>query len=189
MSEADDFIRMWELYPEFWKTEAAFLSFIRGGVRRHLWSKNPVKLQFIKERRVQIPNTNVKSMKRFPTVSGGVCMQCGNMFKEKDMEVDHIRGEHSLRCVADIQKFVEGIVFIRKEDLAYLCKPCHSVKTYSERYNVSLKEAAVEKRILLLIKEKNVVAFLVKRGILPHKNAAGRRKQCYDELMKEVSDV
>lgn len=177
---------MWELYPQFWKTEAAFLSFIRGGIRRHLWSKNPVKLQFMKESRVQIPNDNPRSMKRFPTVSGGCCEMCGGLFKEKDMEVDHRTGEHSMRHVEDIQSFVEGIVFIRKEDLAWLCKACHGIKTYSERYGVSIEEARVEKKVILLVKEGKVLAFLKEHGIIPHTTAAKRRQQCLDHLKGEL---
>lgn len=177
---------MWKLYPEFWKTESAFLSFIRGGIRRHLWSKNPVKLQFIKESRIQIPNDNSRSMKRFPTVSGGRCEMCKGLFKEKDMEVDHRTGEHSLRQISDVQSFVEGVVFVRKEDLAYLCKPCHGIKTYSERYGVSIEEARIEKRVILLVKEGKVLAFLKENGIMPLSTAVKRRQQCLDHLKGEL---
>lgn len=180
-------LEMWKLYPEFWKTESAFLSFIRGGIRRHLWSKNPVKLQFMKESRVQIPNDNVRSMKRFPTVSGGRCEMCEGLFKEKDMEVDHRTGEHSLRQISDVQSFVEGIVFVRKEDLAYLCKPCHGIKTYAERYGVSIEEARVEKKVILLVKEGKVLAFLKEQGIIPLSTAAKRRQQCVDYLKGELN--
>lgn len=174
----------WELYPQFWKTEAAFLSFIRGGIRRHLWAKNPVKLEFIKEKRSQIVNPVAKNRKRFPTVWGGVCQDCGKPFALKDMEVDHKTGEFMLRRVEDIQKFVEGIVFVRKEDLALLCKPCHKAKTYAERYGMSTEDARIEKEAIAIQKGDDK-AWLKARQLVPASNAKKRREQIIAHL-KEV---
>lgn len=112
---------------------------------------------------------------------------CEGLFKEKDMEVDHRTGEHSLRQISDVQSFVEGVVFVRKEDLAYLCKPCHGIKTYAERYDVSIEEARIEKRVILLVKEGKVLAFLKDNGIMPLSTAAKRRQQCVDYLKGELN--
>jgi 5-methylcytosine-specific restriction endonuclease McrA len=179
-------IKMWEAYPEFWKTESAFLSFIRGGIRRHLWSKNPVKLQFMKENRVKMVNTNPRSMKAHPTVWGFKCEQCLKTFAGGNCEVDHKTGEHSLKTVTDIQKFVEGVVFVRKEDLALLCKPCHKVKTHAERYGLSIREAMAQKQAIEKNKEsvKNVVAFLTEHGYNAASTKEKRREQLVDHFMK-----
>ena len=178
----------WEEYPQFWKTEAAFLSYIRGGIRRHLWAKNPVKLEFIKESRRQIVNPNPKNRTRFPTVWGATCESCGKDFATKDMEVDHKTGEYSLRKVEDIQSFVEGIVFVRKEDLALLCKPCHKSKTYAERTGMSIKDAMIEKQAIAICKlpVKEVRAWLTDRNIIPDKTAPQRRKQIVEVLKSEL---
>jgi len=180
-------VKMWEEYPEFWKTESAFLSFIRGGIRRHLWSKNPVKLQFMKDNRVKMVNTNPRSMKAHPTVWGFKCEQCLNTFAGGNCEVDHKAGEHSLKKVGDIQKFVEGVVFVRKEDLALLCKPCHKIKTHAERYGLSIQEAKAIKQAIEMNKEsvKNVVAFLTEHGYNAAKTKEKRREQLVDHFMKE----
>lgn len=174
-------IRPWQLYPQFWKTEAAFLSFIRGGIRRHLWAKNPVKLEFIKEARKMITNPNVKLRKGRPKVWGGVCEMCNKEHILKNMEVDHKTGEFTLRQVTDIQKFVEGIVFVRKEDLAFLCKPCHKGKTYSERFSVSLEDAIIEKRAIAIMKGDEK-AWLTSQGLTPASNAKLRRVQITKHL-------
>lgn len=179
----------WEEYPLFWKTEAAFLSYIRGGIRRHLWAKNPVKLQFIKESRRQIVNPNPNNRKRFPTVWGAVCESCGKEFATKDMEVDHKTGEYSLRKVEDIQSFVEGIVFVRMQDLALLCKPCHKAKTYAERSGMSVEDAIIEKQAIVLMKlspaeQKKWIADRSTQK--PGANAKIRRTQIVD-ILKEVS--
>ena len=31
----------WEAYPQIWKSEAAFMSWLRGGIRGGLWNKHP----------------------------------------------------------------------------------------------------------------------------------------------------
>lgn len=169
----------WVEYPHIWKTESAFLSFIRGGIRRHLWSKNPIKLEFMKENRVSIPNTNPKSMKRFPTVAGGRCECCGGLFKQTELEVDHRTGEHSLKSLDDLQAFVEGIVLVRKSDLALLCKPCHKIKTYAERYGLTIEEAGPIKQAIEFEKKgvKKVVDFIKESGIMPASTKDKRRDQ------------
>lgn len=171
----------WEEYSHIWKTESAYLSFIRGGIRRYLWSKNPIKLEFEKERKVKIPNPNPKTVQRFPTVVGGQCEHCKGLFKQTDMEVDHKRGEHSLRSMDDLQRFVEGIVCIRKEDLAWLCKTCHGYKTYAERYDCSIEDAKAIKRAIEFEKKgvKKVVAFLTENGY----NASTKKEQRREQLI------
>ncbi|MND47887.1 hypothetical protein D3C80_387930 [compost metagenome] len=176
----------WELYPQFWKTEAMYLSWIRGGIRRYLWAKNPVKLEFVKEARVMIQNPNVKLRKGRPKVWGGVCEICKKEYILKNMEVDHRTGEYSMRKIEDIQKFVEGIVFVRKEDLALLCKPCHKIKTYSERFEMSQEDAAIEKEAIAICKGKApaVKLWITKRGETPARTVKERREQV-TRMLKE----
>lgn len=177
----------WKEYPHIWKTESAYLSFIRGGIRRYLWSKNPIKLEFEKESKVPMVNTNPKSMKRFPTVAGGRCEHCQKLFKQTEMEVDHKTGEHSLRSIHDMERFLQGIVFIRKQDLAYLCKPCHGYKTYSERYGVTIDEAKAIKQAIEFNKKpvKTVVDFLNANGYNAATTKDKRREQLVDHFSKE----
>lgn len=174
-----DVYQPWVEYSHIWKTESAFLSFIRGGIRRHLWSKNPIKLEFMKENKVSIPNTNPKSMKRFPTVAGGQCESCKTLFKATELEVDHRTGEHSLKSLNDLQAFVEGIVLVRKEDLALLCKPCHKIKTYAERYGLTIAEAGPIKQAIEFEKKgvSKVLAFIKESGIMPASTKDKRRDQ------------
>lgn len=179
-------IKPWELYPAIWKTESAYLSWIRGGIRRYLWSKNPVKLEFVKESRKMITNPNVKLRKGRPLVWGGVCEICGQEYPLKNMEVDHRTGEHSLKSVADIQKFVEGIVFVRKEDLALLCKPCHKIKTNAERKGISQEDSAIDKAAIIICKQpaSMVKSWIIERGEVPARLVKDRRLQVV-RLLKE----
>ena len=53
-----------------WKTESAFMSWLRGGIRR-MWSKHPVRIEFMKQNRIRIPNPNKNGKAK--EVWGGVC--------------------------------------------------------------------------------------------------------------------
>ncbi|UPW35928.1 putative HNH endonuclease [Pseudomonas phage EM] len=177
--------RPWEDFPDIWKTEAAFLSWVRGGIRRYLWSKNPVKLEFAKARRIKIANTNEKSKLRNPFVWGYVCEQCGKETPQSNVEIDHKTGEFSLKRVEDIQSFVEGVVFVRMEDLAVLCKPCHEIKTYAERYGLPLEEAGIVKQVIEIQKKKGYdKELLIAAGVTPGRNATIRREQLIEYLSK-----
>ena len=94
-------IKLWELYPHIWATESAYMSWLRGGIRRYLWSKNPVKLEFIKQNRVKIPNPNPRG--KVKEVWGGVCALTGKTYPIGDMEVDHKEGNHSLKTLDDLE--------------------------------------------------------------------------------------
>jgi hypothetical protein len=174
----------WIEYPHIWKTEAAFLSFVRGGIRRSLWNKSPIKLEFLKANRKRIANPVAKNATRFPEVWGGECYQCKKEFALKDIEVDHLTGEYSLRKLEDLQSFVEGIVCVSAKDLGLICKPCHKAKTYAERNGMSHEDALIEKQAILICKYpvKEVRKFISESGIAPASTAKGRRAQIVDIL-------
>jgi hypothetical protein len=179
-------VNPWEEHKHIWKTESAFLSYVRGGIRRSLWNKSPIKLEFLKNNRRRIDNPVASNRKRFPTVWGGTCYQCKNEFPLKDMEVDHLTGEHSLRKLADLQSFVEGIVCVSNKDLGLICKPCHKAKTYAERSGMSIEDALIEKEAIAVCKLPiaNLRAWITIRGETPAKNAKERRAQVI-KLLKE----
>lgn len=178
----------WIEYPHIWKTEAAFLSFVRGGIRRSLWNKSPIKLEFLKANRKRIANPVAKNATRFPEVWGGECYQCKKEFALKDIEVDHLTGEYSLRKLEDLQSFVEGIVCVSAKDLGLICKPCHKAKTYAERNGMSHEDALIEKQAILICKYpvKEVRKFISENGRVPSGNAKDRRAQVVDILKRST---
>ncbi len=146
----DDRYTMWERHPDIWNTEAKFLGWIRGGIRRALWERHPVKLQFIQRRRIRIDNPNPKGKQ--PYVWGGVCALCNEAFPQAQLQVDHITGEHSLRHMEDLQKFIEGIVLVDSSELQWVCKSCHTIKSYAEKHGMSMAEAANAKEAIAVSK-------------------------------------
>lgn len=127
--------KMHEQFPHIWKTEASWWSYIRGCLRK-AWMRHPVKLEFIKKKRKRVLNPKTGNM-----VWGGTCNVCKKEMLARDLQVDHIVPAGSLKANEDIQGFVERLLFVGEEDLQYVCKRCHRVITYSDRYNVSIDEA------------------------------------------------
>lgn len=173
----------WEEYPHIWKTESSFMSWIRGGIRRGLWNKSPVKLEFLKEHRRQIPNPNPKGRK--PTVWGGDCALCGETFIESKLQVDHKQGNHKLTSIEDIQDFIEGIVLVGRDGLQMACKDCHDIKSYSDKYGISFEEARAEKMAIQIGKDKQDRQWLIDKGIEPMSNIKLRREQIVKRLLED----
>lgn len=174
----------WEQWPELWKSEAAWLSYVRGGIRRGLWNKYPPKLEFLKSRVVLKENTNPRSMKRYPLVKRWQCEECKGWFDDKLIQVDHRRGHNSLRSVDEIGSYVEAI--LREctfEDYAILCKHCHEIKSYSDAHNISFEDAKLTKQIIQMEKDKTLKKFLDDHGVTC--KAAQRREKALEILRKE----
>lgn len=175
----------WKEHAKIWPTEAKFMSWVRGGVRAGLWKKHPVKLEFLKANTVMMPNTNPRSMKRFPMVKAGRCALCKEMHAAKEIEVDHLKGNHSLRSMDDLRAFIEAMIMVSFGDLQLVCKTCHKIKSYAEKQGITFEEARAEKLAISLIKEKKDLAWLKERGIIPASSQPARRKQIV-QTMKEV---
>ena len=186
----DKEVKLWELYPSIWKTESAFMSWIRGGVRRSLWAKHPVKLEFIKQNRIKIPNPNPKG--KVSQVWGGVCSLTGETHVIANLEVDHIKGNHSLKVLADIENFIKGIVLITLDDLQFVSKEAHKIKSYAEKHNISFEEAKAEKEAIALIKDSLDIAFIKEHNLKPESTKSKRREQIVkiklELLSKEKQD-
>jgi hypothetical protein len=144
----DTLPKPWEEYPEIWKTKAAFYSFIRGGLRRGIWEKHPVKLQFIREKRERVPLGVKKESNPSGEVWGGQCGLCLELFKQSHLQVDHLKQVGSLNSLEDVLAFVANLSFISGEGLMLVCKPCHKIKSYAERMGISFEEARIEKIVI-----------------------------------------
>lgn len=181
-------INPWE-HPagkKIWKTKAQFMSFVRGGIRRGLWERNPLKLQFVKDKRERVPLGKKTVSNPKGEVWGGRCEVCDNLFKTSDLQVDHIKGNHSLKTIEDLESFVQAMIFIDPdEDLQMICKPCHKAKSLAERKGISIEEAKATKKAIEIEKEKRVMEFLQKKGVTPESNQKKRRQQLIEVLLND----
>lgn len=172
---------------DVWKTRSAFFSWLKGIVRLG-WSKHPVRTKHLKKHAVKIENTNPRSMKRFPFVNAFKCSICGEMFKQNDVEVDHILEETaSLTSLGDVQSCVEKLLVVKDSDLRILCKGCHSIVTLQQKLGISFEEAAIEQRVIHMIKNKEDKHFLAKNNVVVGNNEKARRLQLR-ELLKGLQN-
>lgn len=175
-------IEVLEKYPHIWKTESSLMSYIRGGIRRSLWNRSPIKLEFIKNNRIRIPNPNPRG--KVKEVWGAVCSLTGEVFPLNQIEVDHREGNHSLKSMKDLQSFIEAIVLVTEDDLQFVSKEAHRVKSFADKKGISFEEALAEKTAIKIVKEKRDKLWLEEHGVIPASTQAKRRKQIED-ILKE----
>ena len=164
----------------FGLTEKELLSDFRT-LTRQMWGNSEFKKKYLASKAIKVENTNTRSMKRFPTVVKYKCEMCGELFSAQGIEVDHLESENSLKSLSDIEPFFKTIVLSPPSKLQILCKPktktvkgkkvktsfgCHEIKTFSERYGVSIEQARIEKEFILIKKEKRTVQALKEMGVL-----------------------
>lgn len=177
----------WDNHPELWPTKASFMSYVRGGIRRGLWEKNPVKLEFIKQNREKVPLG--KKTKKNPEgmVWGSECALCNELFRQTECQVDHKTGNHSLREIDQIQRFIESIVFVTFDDLQVVCKGCHTIKSYAERKNITFEEAKLEKEVIAFGNKKvnEQKKILLEHNPKADVSNAAKRKEEYRRILNE----
>lgn len=169
----------WLEYPELWKTEAEFWSFLRGCLRRGLWEKSAIKLKFKNEGCTKPPKDYTGRAK-----SGAVCALTGEWTGKSALEVDHMEGHMSLLCWEDVLPFINHLI-PEKGTLQLVNKEAHKVKSYSERMGISFETALFTKIAIDLEKKKLDKEWLISKGVTPASNAKGRRQQVIDKLREE----
>ena len=191
-----EFKRMAE---QFEISDKEVLSSVRTMIRS-MWSESVFKLEFLKRSSVLIPNTNTRSMKRFPMVRRYKCAICGGLFGSTEIELDHLDSENTLTSYEHINDFMTNIVLTSPDKLQVLCKDkkskklgvtrfgCHQLKTYSERYNVTFEEARAEKEAKRLVDKKLDKQFLIDHNVKAENigsTQAVRRKQIVEILLEQ----
>jgi len=183
----------WDAHPHIWK-KSSFMSWIRGGIRRSLWNKSPIKIGFIKKHRMRIKNPR-KTRRSPKEVWGAKCEICDNLFTMKDIEVDHKTGNHKLTEIEDIQSYIENIVMIEEKDLQMICKRCHKIKSHAEKRGITFEEASKEKKLiaytkLSAAKQSNIIILHNSdNDVALSYNNAKNRKASLLLIIDELSDL
>ena len=190
-----EFRRMAE---EFEISDKEVLSSVRTMIRS-MWGDSVFKTEFLKRNSVLIPNTNTRSMKRFPMVRKYRCAICGEMFGSTEVELDHLESENTLTSYEHINDFMTNIVLTSPDKLQVLCKDkkskklgvtrfgCHNIKTFSERYNVDFDTARAEKEAKRLVDKKLDKQFLIDHNVKAENIGSTqvvRRKQIVEILLE-----
>lgn len=176
----------WELSYSPWKSEAEFITWVRGGLRK-LWSTHPVKLEYLTARKEKIDNPNEKTKARFPKVNGYKCEVC-NKYHLK-VQVDHISETGgTFRKIEDIQEYAKYLYYISFEDIRLICKSCHGVVTHAQKKGISFEDAQIEKEAIRIKDEESledILDFIESynyNGTYQVNNATNRRKAVEDIL-------
>ena len=164
------------------KSEKALLSWIVNVMRRYGWQRHPVKLVYSQRARVKAPVG--KNGRRVYAIQ---CEHCKKHFQEADVEVNHkvncIQNGISWETLGDICKRMFDVKAI---DLEHLCKECHALVTFTERYGGTIEEARLEKKVIKFGKLKATMqkAKLERAGLVPAKTAVLRKEQVRQYLNK-----
>jgi hypothetical protein len=162
-------------YAHIWKTKSVLMAWIRGNIRRSMWNNAPQKVEFMRKNRIRIPNPNPNG--RVQEVWGAKCSITGQVFPLSEMQVDHLKGNNSLNSLDDIPAFIENVVLVGDGDIQWVSKEAHKIKSYAEKQGIPYNPAAAQKTAIKIVKEKQDVAWLNERGIIPASTQAKRREQ------------
>lgn len=156
-------------------SEANMIRVVRGAIRQS-WMKSPTKLAFLMSKTV--PDMDDSNRRKWKIQ----CNCCNEWFKESDVEVDHIEGNHTLKTVDDFKNYFEKILRVGFDGLQILCKQCHLIKSHAEKRGISFEAAAIEKQAIAIIDTKRDKEWLLERDITPASNATKRREQIVEAL-------
>lgn len=160
------------------KNEQQMGNWLRSSLRR-VWSKHPVKL-------VMLQKARYKHLMGNRVVFCITCERCKQPTKQGDIEVNH-RHQAGSFSLETFGAWVQRLLIVKEEELELLCKDCHGVQTYSERYNVNLVEAQIQKYRVTFSKlplpEQD--AQLASFGISIEKPTAKKRADAYVEHLRK----
>ncbi|URC15304.1 endonuclease [Paraglaciecola Antarctic GD virus 1] len=160
---------------------------LRSNVRK-TWMQSPTRLLKLEMARIADMDPTTRTKWKCE------CEHCNELFKMDEVEVDHIKGEHALSTLSEIEKFARSILDVTLDDLQVFCKPCHEIKTYAERYGMTFEEAKLAKVVIRWVKMIPVDAqklLLLGYGydLAAVSNAANRKKSYRNYLTTSSSSV
>lgn len=135
----------WEDQHSIWKTQSAYFSWLRGGLRR-MWARHPMSIKFKNSKcRPARPHDPISARVK----SVGECARCNKIFAKSHLEVDHMIPVGSLQSWDDVGPFVKRLLGCSSEHLRLVCKSCHGIITAAERFQCSEDEAKLRKTLIL----------------------------------------
>ena len=154
---------------------------LRSAVRK-VWMHHPVKLSYLYKKTYPDMDDSTRTKWKID------CEICGESFKLNEVQVDHIKGEHSLLSLNDVVPFAKSILGVTHDDLQIACVPCHESLTYAERYNMSLEDARKEKGVIAKLKQTVAVQKKeLKKAGYKEKDISNeeKRRLAYRELLNK----
>ena len=198
MVEKSQTSNTWDYYPHIWKTESAYLTWLRGQIRR-IWNTCPQKVECLKKNLKRLPkydtkgnpltykNGKVKLYNAYQCeLCSKICYQSDKVGNKSTYAVDHKDVSASLTKFEHVPVFLDSILRVRPEDLQILCTDCHDIKTYAEKEDIPFKEALFQKIAIKHKNEKTDKQFFIDRGLEIPKNQELRREKIVEILKQEM---
>lgn len=131
-----------------WKTEAQYWNWLRGGLRK-LWSDYPLRKVW-KQSQLRPVTEQERIDKIFhpSTKNVGQCVFCKSWMAGSKLESDHIVVSDGCTDKRTAELFLWHCGGQTGSNFQLACKPCHKIKSYSEKRGISFEEAAIEKKAI-----------------------------------------
>ena len=151
---------------------------MRDAVRKK-WMYSPTKLGFLLQNR--IPDMDNKTRTKWLQR----CNICDNLFKEGDVNVDHIEGEKQFTEWSEAKSYASSILDVPFSGLQILCIECHKSKSRCEALGIDWtteegwKLGKLEQDFTRIVdsKAKGQKEFLEANNVVPASNEDLRKKQ------------
>lgn len=167
-----------------WKTESAFMNWVRGVLRKG-WKVHPIKIEFINKYRKRIKNPNEKSAKRFPECWGMTCDICKKDTVQADIQIDHKGDSGTFTKFSDAEAYMKHLFLIDYESIRPLCTYCHSIISHSQNTGLSFEDAKIDKEVILLMKDKKKVLALLQQHEYNDCTNDAKRRAALTAILKE----
>ena len=149
-------------------------------LRRKGWARHPTKMLFTQNARTTAP-IGLKGRRVYAIQ----CEHCKGFFREKEVQVNHKEN-----CIKngisweEIEGIIRRMFDVQFEDLEHLCKACHDLVTYTERYGGTISNARLMKKVIKFgnLKANEQKEKLIRAGIVPAKTKPLRLKQVENYL-------
>lgn len=177
------------LHPlSIWKTKSEYFIWLRGNLRS-IWSDNPLRKVW-KAEQLRPVTPDERKLKLFhpSTKNVGQCSLCNNWFAGTKLECDHKVESEGCYSFETAEKFLWHCAANHPDNWALVCKPCHKIKSYSSRQEMSFEDAIITKKVIQIIKEKRDREVLLEANITPASNAKQRRQQLIELLKEKQND-
>lgn len=171
----------WESYPSIWKNKTSFFTYLRGHLRL-LWSRYPAKLKWKSAQLVEPPKGYTGRAKKL-----GTCHYCKCEFAASHLEVDHVSQAGSCNTWEESHQFLKNLLDCN-DNWVLACKPCHKIKSYSEKMGIDFQEAMMLKEVIRIDKEESVediIAFNVAFGYNDN-SSKKKRKENVEAIFRSV---
>ena len=181
----------WE--DEHWQTvlkksksrQSGYFQWLRGAIRR-IWTDNPSRKEWKSSQLRPITSEEKQSGKyHSATKNLGRCYLCNEWMVGSKLEVDHKISSDGCKDWDEAIRFLFYAAATTGDDWALVCKPCHKIKTHSERTGATFEFAKADKHAIAIQKVKGYdVKWLKQHDVVPASNATKRRDQIVDILLR-----